>query len=99
MVEMVVAMVMVRMRFSVTFSTKKKSLDRIERNQRLLDRNSNPFLINLDQQLIQELIDVFDQEKNFWMLKSKVQWLWEEDHNTRFFHISTRICGVMTSRA
>jgi len=47
------------------------------------------FLINLEHQLQQELELILDQERDLWMLKSRINWLVQSDWNTSFYHVST----------
>lgn len=49
---------------------------------------SNPYLLNLEHQLTTKLSSLLNQEKQFWVLKSRINWL-HGDANTRFFHTST----------
>lgn len=45
-------------------------------------------LLNLKNQLQQELEVVLDQKRDFWMLKSRINWMIQEDRNTSFYHVS-----------
>lgn len=54
-----------------------------------MTNNLRPFLVNLESQLRKDLEEVLDQERDLWMLKSKMNWMIQGDYNTSFYHVST----------
>ena len=61
---------------------------RIYGAQKALSNHPCTFLINLENQLHQELVAVLDQERDLWMLKSRINWMVQRDRNTSFYHVS-----------
>ena len=61
---------------------------RIYGAQKALSNHPCTFLINLENQLHQELVAVLDQERDLWMLKSRINWMVQGDRNTSFNHVS-----------
>ncbi|XP_061998932.1 uncharacterized protein LOC133716229 [Rosa rugosa] len=61
--------------FGNIFKRKKHLLARIGGIQKATDRYSNPFLINLESELIREYETLRDQENLFWKQKSRDKWL------------------------
>ena len=57
--------------------------------QKALANNPRPSLLMLENQLHKDLEVVLDQERDLWMLKSKLNWMIQGDRNTSFFHVST----------
>ena len=51
----------------------------------------NEYLLNLESQHRKEYFEILQQEKELWSVKSRYNWLIQEDRNTRFFHTSTLI--------
>ena len=51
----------------------------------------NEYLLNLESQLRKEYFEIFQKEKELWLVKSRYNWLIYWDRNTRFFHISALI--------
>ncbi|XP_023881794.1 uncharacterized protein LOC111994169 [Quercus suber] len=67
---------------------KKRIMARIYGAQKALSSQPCTFLINLESQLHQELEAVLDQERDLWMLKSRINWMIQGDRNTSFYHVS-----------
>ncbi|XP_075648752.1 uncharacterized protein LOC142619511 [Castanea sativa] len=57
--------------------------------QKALPLNLSASLLNFENQLQQELDFVLDQERDLWLLKSRVNWMIQGDSNTSFYHLST----------
>lgn len=57
--------------------------------QKNVNYPSNPYLLKLENLLSSELTTLLNQENQFWVLKSRINWLQHRDANTRFFHTST----------
>ncbi|XP_028801035.1 uncharacterized protein LOC114756538 [Neltuma alba] len=70
---------------------KKNLLNRLFGVQRSLDRNGNPFLINLEKELEWELMETLKQEEMLWFQKSRGRWIDQGDRNTRYYHTKTLI--------
>ncbi|KAL6202672.1 hypothetical protein ACLB2K_026377 [Fragaria x ananassa] len=73
------------------FRKKRKLLARISGIQKSLCQNYNPFLVQLEEELVKEYELLRDQEAMFWQQKSRVCWLQNGDRNTNFFHLSTMV--------
>ena len=67
---------------------KRRIMARIYGAQKALSNHLCTFLINLENQLHQELEAVLDQERDLWMLKSRINWMVQGDCNTSFYHVS-----------
>ena len=50
--------------------------------------NPNQFLINLDAKLREEHSELLCVEEEFWVMKSRIGYLVDGDHNTSFYHTS-----------
>lgn len=57
--------------------------------QKALANNPRLFLIDLGSQLQKDLEEVLDQERDLWLLKSRLNWMVQRDRNTSFYHVST----------
>lgn len=68
---------------------KKKLLACLNGIQKNVNYPSNLYLLKLENLLSSELTTLLNQEKQFWVLKSRINWLQHGDANTRFFHTST----------
>lgn len=72
--------------FGNIFHNKQKNLRRISGIQKSPTYPYSLFLQSLEQSLLEEYEIILQQEKDFWKLKSRVNWLNHGDRNTRFFH-------------
>lgn len=63
-------------------------MTRIYGVQKPLSNNLSSFLINLENHLQQDLEIILDQERDLWMLKSRLNWMIQGDLNTSFYHMS-----------
>lgn len=77
--------------FGHLFHKKKRLLARIAGIQKARDRFENPFLINLEADLICQYETLREEENMFWRQKSRDSWLQGGDRNTRFFHLTTLV--------
>lgn len=78
-----------RNHFGNIFHKKKRIIARLYDAQKVMTNNLRPFLVNLESQLRKDLEEVLDQERDLWMLKSKMNWMIQGDYNTSFYHVST----------
>lgn len=51
----------------------------------------NNYLIDLERELRDELLEVSKLEEEFWAMKARILWLVEGDRNTSFFHTSVLV--------
>ena len=56
-----------------------------------MSNNPSDFLIQLEKNLTKEYKDIMQQEKEFWALKSRLNWAKFGDCNTAFFHTTTLV--------
>lgn len=68
---------------------KRRLFNRLNGIQKSLERWSNPFLIQLETELEEELMSTLRQEEILWYQKSRGRWLEEGDRNTRYYHTKT----------
>lgn len=78
-----------RNHFDNIHQKKRRIMARIYGVQKALSNNPNSSLINLEKLLQQELESILDQERDLWILKSKLNWMIQGDRNTSFYHMST----------
>lgn len=78
-----------RNHFGNIFHKKKRIMARLYGAQKAMANNPRPFLVNLESQLQKDIEVVLDQERDLWMLKSRMNWMIQGDHNTLFYHVST----------
>ena len=78
-----------RTHFGNIFYKKKRLMARLYGAQKALANNPRPSLLNLENQLHKDLEVVLDQERDLWMLKSRLNWMIQGDRNTSFYHVST----------
>lgn len=62
---------------------------RIYGTQKALSNYPSSSLICLENQLLKELETILDQERDLWLLKSRLNWMIQGDRNTAFYHVST----------
>nr|XP_023907397.1 uncharacterized protein LOC112019104 [Quercus suber] len=67
---------------------KRIIMARIYSAQKALSICPSSSLISLENQLQKDLEAVLDQERDLWLLKSKINWLVQGDRNTSFYHVS-----------
>ena len=67
---------------------KRRIVARIYGAQKALSIRPSSSLISLENQLQKDLEVVLDQERDLWLLKSKINWLVQGDRNTSFYHVS-----------
>ena len=78
-----------RNHFGNIFYKKKRIMARLYGAQKALANNPRPSLLMLENQLHKDLEVVLDQERDLWMLKSRLNWMIQGDRNTSFYHVST----------
>lgn len=57
--------------------------------QRVIAIRPSSYLLELENNLIQELDGILDQEHELWALKSRVIWMVQGDRDTASYHVST----------
>ncbi|XP_024197763.1 uncharacterized protein LOC112200986 [Rosa chinensis] len=77
--------------FGNVFRKKKRLLARLNGIQKALSIYRNPFLVNVENQLIKDYEVIRDQEALLWQQKSRDKWLKDGDKNTEFFHLTTLV--------
>lgn len=75
--------------FGNLFARNKKILAYLNGVQKAIATRPSTFLLSLDQELSQEYTKILNQEKDFWALKSHLDWQIHGDRNTTFFHVKT----------
>ncbi|KAL8159843.1 hypothetical protein V2J09_001380 [Rumex salicifolius] len=76
-------------RFKNIFFRKRKLVAQIEGARRKLCHSPSQHLLNLERQLCMEIDDVLAQEQLLGFQKSRVNFLIDDNHNTRYYHLST----------
>ncbi|KAI9087338.1 hypothetical protein K1719_030658 [Acacia pycnantha] len=56
-----------------------------------IDCRSNPFLVNLEKEIEEEIMRTLRQEEILWYQKSRGRWIEEGDKNTRYHHNKTLV--------
>ncbi|XP_072058201.1 uncharacterized protein [Arachis hypogaea] len=77
--------------FGNVFKRKRRVLNRINGIQKASTYGRNPFLEDLEQQLVTELEEILNQEEILWLQKSRQNWIVDGDRNTRYYHTKTAI--------
>ncbi|XP_050277848.1 uncharacterized protein LOC126719321 [Quercus robur] len=77
-----------RNHFGNIHQKKRRIMARIYGVQKAISNWLSSSLINLEDKLHQELEVVLDQERDLWMLKSRINWMIQGDCNTSFYHVS-----------
>ena len=77
--------------FGNVFARKRRVLARLYGAQKALSNGPNPFLIQLERDLMREYASIMQQEEEFWALKSRLNWATYGDRNTSFFHVTTLV--------
>lgn len=75
--------------FGNLFAKKRKIFARISGLEKALAIRPSAFLVSLEKELSFEYIGILNQEEDFWVLKSRIDWQILGDRNTAFFHIKT----------
>lgn len=75
--------------FGNIFQNIKTILERLDRIQKSPNYPNNPFLHNLETELLNQYDSLLKYEEEFWRTKSKNNWSTEGDSTTTFFHTST----------
>ena len=78
-----------RNHFGNIHQKKRRILARIHGTQKALSINPSSSLVCLENQLLGELETILDQERDLWLLKSRLNWMIHGDRNTSFYHVST----------
>ncbi|KAJ4837028.1 hypothetical protein Tsubulata_027740 [Turnera subulata] len=76
--------------FGNVFQQKRRLLQRLKGVELALDRCPNRYLSQLEKRLRSEYEQVLVREELIWMQKSRCKWLHLGDHNTHFFHLTTK---------
>ena len=77
-----------RTQFGNVFARKNNIMARLNGIKRAVAIRPSNFLQNLKSELLKELDNVLNQEKEIWALKSRVNWMIQRDRNTAFYHVS-----------
>lgn len=75
-------------------SWKTRCIARLEGIQKTLYNRPSTFLCNLARELKDDLLELLSQEEQYWLQKSKLNWLTQGERNTRYFHAT----AVMRNR-
>ena len=73
--------------FGNIFQKKKRIVARLDGVQRALANHPSASLVALENHLIKDLDVVLEQERDLWVLKSRINWMILGDRNTSFYHI------------
>lgn len=59
--------------------------------QSSIAKSPNEYLLNLGEVLRKEYWEILQQEEEFWLVKSRLNWLIQDDKNVKSFHSSALI--------
>lgn len=75
--------------FGNIFWKKKNLMARLLGVQRIIANQPSQRMINLQNALTDELNGILAMEEELWAMKSRTNWLIQEERNTAYFHLST----------
>ncbi|KAF7844787.1 ribonuclease H [Senna tora] len=72
--------------FGNVMKRKKNLINRLSGIQLAKEKNFNPYLVDLEKRIFQELEEVLNQEETIWFQKARCQWIKDGDQNTKYYH-------------
>ncbi|XP_065617380.1 uncharacterized protein LOC136062356 [Quercus suber] len=77
--------------FGNLFTRKRRVLAKLYGVQKALTNGPTQSLVQLESDLAGEYSVIMQQEEEYWVLKSRLNWVSYGDHNTSFFHVFTLV--------